>query len=133
MCSYVLTFAFLMTVMTNTCQYFYRHQPQRPSCCCRWSPFALLVVATVLLLAAPLKNLVVNVCMTSFHQHGFDETIQHTLDIAYLPVFGSRLLQVYTSAGCVCMFGGTALQMDIWGKLQASVMLSHATHFSAAD
>lgn len=117
--SYIFTFAVLLAVMTNVCQYFYVHQPQRSSCWGRWGPFVLQCLASLLLLLSPLKNLVVNVCMQSFRQNGFDPTIEAVLDVAYKPFFGTRPMQVYTSVAYVFMFWGTALQVDAWGKLKA--------------
>mmetsp|Transcript_75044 Transcript_75044/g.174028 ORF Transcript_75044/g.174028 Transcript_75044/m.174028 type:complete len:122 (-) Transcript_75044:194-559(-) len=108
-----------MAVMTNACQYFYWHQPQKPDLWSRWAPFVLLSCATVLLLIAPLKNLVVNVCMASFRENGFDSTIERSLDIAYMHIFNTRLLQVYTSLGYAFMLWGTALQVDLASKFRA--------------
>jgi len=78
-----------------------------------------MVTATVLLLLAPLKNLVVNICMASFRQNGFDSTIEHTLDVAYMPMFGTVRMQVYTALAYVLMMWATALQMEFWDKIQA--------------
>lgn len=118
--SYVFTFAILMTVMTNACQYFYWHQPQKPDLWGRWAPVLLLSCATVLLLLPPLKNLLVNVCMSSFRQNGFDPTIEQVLDLAYLPVFSERLLRFYTALGYALMLWGTALQVDLRAKVLKS-------------
>lgn len=79
--------------------------------------------STVLLLVSPLKNLVVNVCMQSFRQNGFDSTIEWTLDRAYMPVFGETPLRLYTSLAYVFMFWGTAMQLDIGAKFKAMVIL----------
>lgn len=84
----------------------------------------LMTLATSLILVSPLKNLVVNVCMESFRQNGFDSTIEHTLDIAYSPIFGEKPMQAYTALAYVCMFWGTAMQVDIWGKFTASLKAS---------
>mmetsp|Transcript_3193 Transcript_3193/g.10655 ORF Transcript_3193/g.10655 Transcript_3193/m.10655 type:complete len:131 (-) Transcript_3193:23-415(-) len=115
-----------MSVMTSACQYFFWHQPQRSDLWSRWAPFVLLSCATVLLLVAPLKNLVVNVCMTSFRQNGFDSTIERALDLAYLPLFSTRLLQLYTSLGYALMLWGTALQVDLASKFKALLRASRA-------
>mmetsp|Transcript_15337 Transcript_15337/g.34844 ORF Transcript_15337/g.34844 Transcript_15337/m.34844 type:complete len:127 (+) Transcript_15337:342-722(+) len=109
-----------MALMTNVCQYFYHHLPKKPGCWPRWAPFAMMSSSTVLLLIPPLKNLVVNVCMASFKQNGFDSTIERTLDFAYLPIFGTRHMQVYTTLGYALMLWGTALQMDFTAKMWAS-------------
>mmetsp|Transcript_69503 Transcript_69503/g.224851 ORF Transcript_69503/g.224851 Transcript_69503/m.224851 type:complete len:127 (-) Transcript_69503:94-474(-) len=108
----------LMMVMTNACQYFYWHRPQKAGCWSHWGPFLLLSCATVLLLIAPLKNLVVNVCMASFKQNGFDPTIESVLDVAYKPVFGTRLMQAYTMLGYGLMMWGTAMQVDLKSRVQ---------------
>merc|ERR1719174_2227600 len=63
-----------------------------------------MLASTVLLLVSPLKNLVVNVCMASFRANGFDSTIERTLDIAYMPVFGERPMRLYTSLAYILMF-----------------------------
>jgi len=125
--SYVFTFAVLMALMTNVCQYFYRHRPQKSGCWPCWAPFVMISSSTVLLLVAPLKNLVVNVCMASFRQNGFDATIERTLDLTYLPLFGTRHLQVYTSLGYALMLWGTALQMDMAAKIAASLRALHSS------
>eukprot|EP00747_Dinoflagellata_sp_TGD_P167002 gnl/TRDRNA2_/TRDRNA2_190677_c0_seq1.p1 gnl/TRDRNA2_/TRDRNA2_190677_c0~~gnl/TRDRNA2_/TRDRNA2_190677_c0_seq1.p1 ORF type:complete len:140 (-),score=28.65 gnl/TRDRNA2_/TRDRNA2_190677_c0_seq1:418-837(-) len=119
--SYVFTFAVLMTVMTNVCQYFFMHRPRSPTWWGRWGPFVLMCLATFLILMSPLKNLLVNVCMASFRQNGFDSTIEAVLDFAYMPVFGTKPMQMYTILAYVCMFWSTALQVDINGKFQASM------------
>lgn len=122
--SYVTTFAVIMSVMTNACQHFIRNSPAQASCGARWAPSLLMITATVLLLLAPLKNLVVNVCMASFRQNGFDSTIERSLDVAYLPVFSTRCMQVYTCLAYVCMLWATALQVDIGTKFHASLKAS---------
>jgi len=130
--SYVFTFAILMSVMTNACQYFYWHQPQKTDCWSRWAPLLLLAGATALLLVAPMKNLVVNVCMASFKQNGYDSTIERALDIAYMPVFSTRLMQLYTSLGYALMLWGTALQIDLASKFRALLRTSHERAAEAA-
>merc|ERR1719506_3399713 len=75
-----------------------------------------MMLSTVLLLVSPLKNLVVNVCMASFRANGFDSTIEHALDFAYMPVFGEKHMRFYTLLAYGLMFWGTALQVDIAGK-----------------
>uniref|UniRef100_A0A7S4RPN9 Uncharacterized protein n=1 Tax=Alexandrium monilatum TaxID=311494 RepID=A0A7S4RPN9_9DINO len=132
MYSYVFTFAVLMSVMTNTCQYFFWHQPQKPDFWSRWAPLALLVCATLLLLVAPLKNLVVNVCMASFRRSGFDSTIEHALDLAYLPAFSTRLMQVYTFLGYTIMLWSAALQVDLPSKFGTLLRASRARAAGAA-
>jgi len=132
--SYVFTFAVLLAIMTNCCQYFYFHPPaakpgsllhKRP-----WLPFALLSAATVLLLLSPLKNLVVNVCMASFRENGYDDTIGRVLDLAYRPVFREGPMKFYTATGYAFMMLGTALQVDLGGKLNASFKLGSKESFS---
>jgi len=125
--SYVFTFAVLMTIQTNVCQYFYFHPPTaKPGSLLHarpWLPFALQTGATVLLLLSPLKNLVVNVCMASFRANGFDDTIGFALDIAYRPVFRDRPMKFYTALGYAFMMLGTALQVDLGSRLRATVLL----------
>jgi hypothetical protein len=82
--SYIFTFTLLMVVMTNATQYFAFHRPRKQDWWGCWGPTVLMAFSTVLLLVSPLKNLVVNVCMASFRANGFDSTIEHTLDIAYI-------------------------------------------------
>lgn len=115
--SSVFTFALLMTIMTNVCQYFYNFPPRSGS----RTPLALMICATVLLLLSPLKNMAVNICMASFKQHGYDATIGHVLDFAYRPYFGEWLMKVYTSVGYALMIVGTILQVELLPKLQQSM------------
>lgn len=126
--SYVFTFALLMAIMTNVTQYFYFHPPRaKPGTAVHarpWLPAALLAGATVLLLLSPLKNLVVNVCMQSFRENGFDATIGQALDLAYKPIFRDRPMKFYTATGYAFMMLGTALQVDLGGKLKASFQRS---------
>merc|ERR1719159_1683812 len=75
-----------------------------------------MMLSTVLLLVAPLKNLVVNVCMASFRANGFDSTIERALDIAYMPIFGEKQMRFYTLLAYGFMFWGTALHVDLAGK-----------------
>lgn len=125
--SYVFTFAALLAIMTNACQYFYCHPPpQRPGSAHQLAPFLLLSFATVLMLMSPFKNLVVNVCMASFRQNGYDATIGHVLDIAYMPVFATWPMQAYTSLGYALMTLATGLQVDIVGKFRASLAQAHS-------
>mmetsp|Transcript_40201 Transcript_40201/g.87862 ORF Transcript_40201/g.87862 Transcript_40201/m.87862 type:complete len:138 (+) Transcript_40201:297-710(+) len=131
MSSYAFTFAVLLAVMTNTCQHCFRHRPKKPDCWGRWGPFVLMVISTVLLLASPLKNLAVNVCMASFHENGFDTTIEHVLDVAYLPVFGTMHMQAYTSVAYLLMLWGTGLQVDVSGKFKASLKTAQGTPAAA--
>lgn len=130
--SYVLTFAVLMAVMTNACQYFYRNRPRKPGWH-QWAPFVLMVFSTVLLLASPLKNLVVSICMASYRQNGFDPTIEHALDLAYMRPFSTRLMQAYTLVAYGLMMWSTMLQMDFVAKVQESFASSAPRTGSAAE
>merc|ERR1719375_1688851 len=47
-------------------------------------------LATFFILLSPFKNLVVNICMESFRTNGFDSTIEFVLDLAYMPLFGTK-------------------------------------------
>lgn len=80
-------------------------------------------------MVAPLKNLVVNVCMASFRANGFDSTIERALDMAYMPVFGEKEMRFYTFLAYVLMFWGTALQVDLSGKFTS---LLHQHHMKMA-
>merc|ERR1719271_1094611 len=80
-----------------------------------------MMLSTVLLLVAPLKNLVVNVCMASFRANGFDSTIEHALDIAYMPIFGEKHMKFYTGMAYIFMFWSTAMQVDLAGKFGTSL------------
>lgn len=117
--SYVFTFAVLLAVMTNTCQYFARHPPRKDTWWGCNGPLVLLSLATLFLLVAPFKNLVVNVCMQSFRQNGYDSTIEAALDFLYKPCF--KYVQAYTVVAYVLMIWGTAMQIDIFSKFQAEV------------
>lgn len=124
--SYVFTFALTSTAMTNTCQYFYNHPPQVPDAWGRWAPSMLMSFATVLLLIAPLKQVVVNVCMQSFRENGFDSTIEKALDLAYMPIFGEKHMQFYTMLAFLLMLWATALQTNLAAKFRASLRASQA-------
>lgn len=126
--SYVLTFAILLTVMSNVCQYFWIRRPNASSCWDRNGAFVLMVLATFFILLSPLKNLVVNICMESFRQNGFDSTIETALDLAYMPLFGTKPLQMYTALAYVFMFWSTAKQVNFFGKFQALTM-----HYAKKD
>jgi len=118
--SYIFTFSILLMVMTNVCQYFYNHPPDRPTWWGRWGPFVLMVCSTVLLLVSPLKNMLVNICMQSFRENGFDSTIEWVLDRMYVPALGEKPLRAYTGFAYVFMIWGTAMQVDFGSKLRAS-------------
>jgi len=121
--SYIFTFTLLMVLMTNMCQYFAMRRPQKANWWGCWGPTVLMVLSTVLLLVSPTKNLVVNVCMTSFRTNGFDSTIEKALDLAYMPIFGEKEMRFYTLLAYGLMFWGTALQVDIAGKFTAVLQL----------
>jgi len=114
--SYIATFTLLLVVMTNVCQYFAMRRPNKADWWGCWGPTVLMASSTVLLLVSPFKSLVVNICMTSFRTNGFDSTIERTLDIAYMPIFGEKEMRFYTLLAYGFMFYGTALQVDIAGK-----------------
>merc|ERR1719352_415910 len=80
-----------------------------------------MMLSTVLLLVAPLKNLVVNVCMASFRANGFDSTIERALDIAYMPIFGEKHMKFYTMLAFLVMLWATALQTNLAAKFRASL------------
>mmetsp|Transcript_69881 Transcript_69881/g.180165 ORF Transcript_69881/g.180165 Transcript_69881/m.180165 type:complete len:127 (+) Transcript_69881:320-700(+) len=108
--------------MTNACQYFLHHMPRKEGWWPRWAPFIFMSLATVLLLLSPLKNLVVSVCMASFHENGYDPAIGKMLDIAYMPEFGTWPMQAYTSLGYVLMLWATALQIDLLARISDALM-----------
>lgn len=116
--SYALTFVILLAVMGTTCVHFYRNRPWRRGGCAQWGPFAMMVSSTVLLLLAPLKNLVTHACMESFRLHGYSALIGRALDIMYTPMFSTRVLQAYTAVAYVLMFWASAMQVDMFSKLQ---------------
>jgi hypothetical protein len=118
--SYVFTFAVLLAVMTNACQYFARHSPRKDTWWGRNGPLVLLAAATFFLLVAPFKNLVVNICMQSFRQNGFDSTIEWALDFAYMPIF--KYEKVYTGIAYALMCWATVMQIDLLNKFQAEVV-----------
>jgi hypothetical protein len=119
--SYIFTFTLLLVVMTNMCQYFATYRPRKPDWWGSWGPTVLMALSTVLLLVAPLKNLVVNICMASFRANGFDSTIERMLDLAYMPVFGEREMRYYTMLAYVFMLWGTAMHVDLARKFTALV------------
>lgn len=118
MSSYIFTFAILLTVMTNVCQYFWVRRPNSDSCWGRNGAFVLMVLSTFFILLSPFKNLVVNLCMESFRQNGFDSTIEFWLDMMYMPWLGTKPLQMYTALAYVFMFWGTCRQVNLIAKFQ---------------
>mmetsp|Transcript_28625 Transcript_28625/g.75804 ORF Transcript_28625/g.75804 Transcript_28625/m.75804 type:complete len:160 (-) Transcript_28625:99-578(-) len=130
--SYVLTFALLLTVMTNSCQYMLHHQPKKEGWWPQWAPFILMSMATVLLVLSPLKNLVVNVCMASFHENGYDATIGFMLDLAYRPQFGTPEMQAYTLLGYLLMMWATALQIGLPDRIYSGLLDLQANYYSKA-
>lgn len=130
--SYVLTFALLLTIMTNACQYFLCHQPKKEGWWPRWAPFILMSIATVLMVISPIKNLVVNVCMASFHEHGYDATIGFMLDIAYRPEFGETEMRAYTAVGYLLMMWATALQIALPDRICSGVADMRARYYAKA-
>merc|ERR1719456_582486 len=100
--------------MTNVCQYFWVRRPRSGNCWDRNGAFVLMSLSTFFILLSPLKNLVVNVCMESFRQNGFDATIEMVLDLAYMPIFGTHQLQMYTAVAYVLMMWSTAKQVNLW-------------------
>merc|ERR1719316_1644746 len=69
-----------------------------------------MVLSTFFILLSPFKNLVVNLCMESFRQNGFDSTIELWL--------GTKPLQMYTALAYVFMFWGTCRQVNLIAKFQ---------------
>jgi hypothetical protein len=63
--------------------------------------------------------------MASFRANGFDSTIEHTLDIAYMPIFGEKPMRFYTLLAYILMFWGTALQVDLSGKFKTLLHMQH--------
>eukprot|EP00746_Dinoflagellata_sp_MGD_P005440 gnl/MRDRNA2_/MRDRNA2_110524_c0_seq1.p1 gnl/MRDRNA2_/MRDRNA2_110524_c0~~gnl/MRDRNA2_/MRDRNA2_110524_c0_seq1.p1 ORF type:complete len:147 (+),score=23.91 gnl/MRDRNA2_/MRDRNA2_110524_c0_seq1:291-731(+) len=122
MSSYIFTFAILLTVMTNVCQYFWVRRPKAEGCWERNGAFILMVLSTFFILLSPFKNLVVNLCMESFRQNGFDSTIEFWLDMMYMPWLGTKPLQMYTAVAYVFMFWSTCKQVNMLGKFQSLTM-----------
>lgn len=130
--SYIFTFATLLTIMSNVCQYFYMHRPKKSDFWGKNGPTLLMALATTLQLLSPLKELVVKVCMLSFQLSGFDSTIEHALDVAYLPYFGTRHMQAYTVFAYAAMFYATALQVDVGSKFFSLLQQQRAKQKAAA-
>eukprot|EP00928_Gymnodinium_smaydae_P079679 TRINITY_DN63544_c0_g1_i1.p1 TRINITY_DN63544_c0_g1~~TRINITY_DN63544_c0_g1_i1.p1 ORF type:complete len:132 (+),score=20.94 TRINITY_DN63544_c0_g1_i1:363-758(+) len=122
--------------MSGVVCHFWRARARGASCWVQWGPTILTMCAAVLLLVSPLKNLVVNVCMEAFRRHGFSPLIGHVLDIAYMPIFATRLMQIYTVIAYLLMLWATSMQLDLLGKARA-VLLSHggaaASQFSLSS
>merc|ERR1719321_2088602 len=79
-------------------------------------------LATFFILLSPFKNLVVNLCMESFRENGFDSTIEFWLDMMYMPWLGTKPLQMYTAVAYVFMMWSTAKQVNLLAKFQALTM-----------
>mmetsp|Transcript_19844 Transcript_19844/g.29732 ORF Transcript_19844/g.29732 Transcript_19844/m.29732 type:complete len:149 (+) Transcript_19844:203-649(+) len=122
MFSYVFTFSILLAVMTNLCQYAYCNPPKIGRHGHKDSrPFILMLAATILLLLSPLQKLLVNLCMASFKENGYDATIGAILNLVYKPVFGERFMRLYTSLGYAFMILSTLLQIQVVPKIQAAM------------
>jgi len=132
MTSYIFTFAILLTVMTNVCQYFWIRRPQSETCWGRNGAYILMVLSTFFILLSPFKNLVVNLCMESFRQNGFDSTIEFWLDMMYMPWLGTKPLQMYTALAYVFMMWGTARQVNLAQKFH-NLTMSYSKKNSKAD
>jgi hypothetical protein len=120
---------FLSTLMAAVCRHFYNNRPRKGGCWGQWGAFILMVSATLLLLLAPLKNLITHACMESFKLHGFTPVIGYMLDIAYRPCLSTRLLQVYTGVAYALMLWSIAMQLDMTSKARAM----YAACFLGAD
>merc|ERR1719321_2364178 len=79
-------------------------------------------LATFFILLSPFKNLVVNLCMESFRQNGFDSTIEFWLDMMYMPWLGTKPLQMYTALAYVFMMWSTARQVNLAQKFHNLTM-----------
>jgi hypothetical protein len=121
MCSYIFTFALLLAVMTNVCQYFYFHRPRHADCWRQYGPVVLMAVSTLLLLISPIKSVVVNISLLSFKANGFDPTIETMLDLAYNPAFTEVRMRHYTTLAYGLMLWGTAMQTDLVDKFRVTV------------
>lgn len=119
--SQIFQYAIIVTVMSNVCQYFYFGIVDKPrrsdeGCWERWSAFILICTATFFIQLAPLKNMLVNVCMQSFRTNGFDSTIETVLDFSYSPLMADRPVQMYTAVAYVLMLWATVKQTNLLEK-----------------
>mmetsp|Transcript_59128 Transcript_59128/g.129522 ORF Transcript_59128/g.129522 Transcript_59128/m.129522 type:complete len:117 (-) Transcript_59128:207-557(-) len=104
--------------MTNLIQYAYRSACKKKTGdhMERFGPTYLMLVATVLILTAPLKSLVVNLCMQSFKTNGYDDTIGSMLDWTSIPLLAENRLRYITVAGYVAMTASMMMTMDFVRK-----------------
>eukprot|EP00397_Hematodinium_sp_SG-2012_P043043 GEMP01047748.1.p1 GENE.GEMP01047748.1~~GEMP01047748.1.p1 ORF type:complete len:147 (+),score=19.63 GEMP01047748.1:162-602(+) len=125
--SYVAQFSVLTVVVTNFAQYLIHAGFEKPSYLSHFERFGtayMQILAAVLILVAPLKSLVVDVCMQSFKQNGFDSTIEKTLELFYAPEFGQRPLQMYTALAYILMLWATTRQIGIFDKISLLTLKS---------
>jgi hypothetical protein len=64
--------------------------------------------------------------MASFRENGFDSTIERTLDMAYMPIFGEKHMRFYTLLAYVLMSWATAMQVDAPAKFSALLQKNRA-------
>jgi len=94
--SYILTTVLTFIAMIAACRYTYVNKPEATGFFARWTPFASMVVATVLLMLSPIKNVVVADVFAHYRRYGYSKELAQVLDIITTPLLGTRALQVYT-------------------------------------
>lgn len=117
--SYVLQFAILLVIMTNITQFFYGNKDKVSD---SLTPTGLMVLSTLFISIAPLKNLCFNVCMQAFQTHGYDSIIEVVLNMSFSPLFSQRLLQYYTVLAYILMGIATFKQTKMFHKLYTLTM-----------
>ena len=113
MLTYTLQFAIMLSITTNLVQYLWRKgHSRRGSHMRKYGAAYMMAIAMVLLLASPLKNLMVNLCMQSFKEHGYEDTIGTILDLTTSSAVSTANMQKATVLGYVFLTLATAQSME---------------------
>lgn len=108
MLTYTIQFAVMLSLTSNLVQFYARAGAAKTGS--HWRRFGaayFMIVAMLLLLVSPLKNLMVNICMQSFQDHGFEASIGVILDVTTAPSMDSAVMQKLTMLGYAFLTAGT--------------------------
>lgn len=116
MLTYTIQFAVMLSLCTNLVQFYARAGSAKTgSHVRRYGAAYLMLVATLLLLVSPLKNLMVNICMQSFQDHGYEESIGVILDVTTSQNMNSAVMQKLTMLGYAFLTAGTLQSLACQG------------------
>lgn len=102
----------MLSLVTNLFQFVVRKGLGRTgSHTQRFGAAYLMLLASFCLLVSPAKNLMTNLCMQSFQDHGYEESIGVILDLTTNPLLGTANMQKATILGYVFLSLSTAHSM----------------------